>query len=107
MTPLSIPQLECYEAAMLFAKTEGIIIAPETSHAVAATIRKAKEAKEEGRERVIIFNLSGHGLMDLNGYDKFIHGKLADHELTKTEIDHALEELKAHPKAEMRKTGKW
>ncbi len=107
MTPMAIQQLECYEAAMLFAKTEGIIIAPETSHAVAATIRKAKQAKEEGKERVIIFNLSGHGLMDLNGYDKYIHGKLADHEMSQQEISGATEELKGHPRAEMRKTGKW
>jgi len=107
MTPLALPQLECYEAAMLFARTEGIIIAPETSHAVAATIRKAKEAKEEGKEKVILFNLSGHGLMDLNGYDKFIHHKLADHELPQADLDRAAEELKAHPLAEARKSGKW
>ena len=107
MTPMALPQIECYEAAMLFARTEGIIIAPETSHAVAATIRKAKEAKEEGKEKVIIFNLSGHGLMDLNGYDKFIHGKLADHELPQSDLDRAIEELKGHPVAEVHKTGKW
>lgn len=107
MTPMALPQLECYEAAMLFARTEGIIIAPETSHAVAATIRKAKEAKEEGKEKVILFNLSGHGLMDLNGYDKFIHHKLADHELPQADLDRAAEELKAHPLAEARKSGKW
>ncbi|HRZ25975.1 MAG TPA: TrpB-like pyridoxal phosphate-dependent enzyme [Spirochaetota bacterium] len=107
MTPLAISQIECYQAAMLFAKTEGIIVAPETSHAVAATIRKAKEAKEEGRQKVIIFNLSGHGLMDLYGYDKFLHGKLGDHKMTKEEVHQATRELKGHPKAEMRKTGKW
>ncbi len=65
LTPSSIPQLECYDAAVTFARTEGIIIAPETSHAVAATIREAIKAKEEGKEKVILFNLSGHGLMDL------------------------------------------
>ena len=54
---------------MLFARTEGFIIAPETSHAVAAAIQKANKAKEEGKEKVILFNLSGHGLMDLIGYD--------------------------------------
>ncbi len=107
MTPISIPQLECFKAAILFAKTEGIIAAPETSHAIAATIRKAKEAKEEGKEKVIIFNLSGHGLMDLNGYDKFLAGELEDHELPQDIIEKNLEELKDLPKPSTAKTGKW
>jgi len=106
-TPLAINQLECYSAAMLFAKTEGIIVAPETSHAVAAAIRKAKEAKEEGKARVIIFNLSGHGLMDLYGYDAYMQGKLKDYEMSKDEVHDSLDEIKGYPKAEMRKTGKW
>ncbi len=106
-TPMAIPQLECFRAAILFAKTEGIIIAPETSHAVAAAIRKAKQAKEEGKEKVIIFNLSGHGLMDLKGYDKFMSGQLEDHELPQAQIDKAIEELKNLPKPAINKTGKW
>ncbi|MCU0846275.1 MAG: TrpB-like pyridoxal phosphate-dependent enzyme [Spirochaetes bacterium] len=106
-TPLAINQLECYSAAMLFAKTEGIIVAPETSHAVAAAIRKAREAKEEGKARVIIFNLSGHGLMDLYGYDAYMQGKLKDYEMSKDEVHDSLAEIKGYPKAEMRKTGKW
>ncbi|MCU0822126.1 MAG: TrpB-like pyridoxal phosphate-dependent enzyme [Spirochaetes bacterium] len=106
-TPMAIPQLECFRAALLFAKTEGIIVAPETSHAIAAAIRKAKQAKEEGKEKVIVFNLSGHGLMDLNGYDKFMAGELDDHELPQSEIDRAIEELKHFPKPAINKTGKW
>ncbi|HPG49360.1 MAG TPA: TrpB-like pyridoxal phosphate-dependent enzyme, partial [Spirochaetota bacterium] len=106
-TPMAIPQIECFKAAMLFAKTEGIIVAPETSHAIAATIRKAREAKEEGKEKVIIFNLSGHGLMDLYGYDLFLHDKLADHELHQDEVNEALAELKDLPKPSLAKTGKW
>ena len=106
-TPLAIPQLECFRAAILFAKTEGIIVAPETSHAIAATIRKAKQAKEEGKEKVIIFNLSGHGLMDLKGYEKFMAGELEDHELPQSQIDKAIEELKNLPKPAINKTGKW
>lgn len=106
-TPMAIPQLECYTAAVTFARTEGIIIAPETSHAVAATIRKAKQAKEEGKERVIIFNLSGHGLLDLNGYDLYFQGKLQDHELHQDEVDAALSELKGLPKPAINRTGKW
>ncbi len=106
-SPMAIAQLECYKAAMLFAKTEGIIVAPETSHAIAATIRKALQAKEEGKEKVIVFNLSGHGLMDLYGYDLFLHDKLRDHELHQEEVDAALAELKDLPKPSLAKTGKW
>jgi tryptophan synthase beta chain len=106
-SPMALPQTECYRAAVLFAQTEGIIIAPETSHAVAAVIRKAKEAEEEGKEKVIIFNLSGHGLMDLNGYEAFFQGRLADHELHQDEVDAALCELKGLPVPAMNKTGKW
>ncbi len=81
LSPRSIHQLECYQAAVLFARTEGIIAAPETSHAIAAVIQEAKKAKEEGKEKVILFNLSGHGLMDLNGYARFFAGELHDYAL--------------------------
>ncbi|MFC1670927.1 pyridoxal-phosphate dependent enzyme, partial [Spirochaetota bacterium] len=106
-TPLALHQLECYEAAMIFAKTEGIIVAPETSHAVAATIRKAREAREEGKEKVILFNMSGHGLMDLNGYDAYMQGKLTDYELPEEDLKKGLDELKDLPKPSTGKTGKW
>ncbi|MCD6332986.1 MAG: TrpB-like pyridoxal phosphate-dependent enzyme, partial [Bacteroidales bacterium] len=98
MTPLALHQLECYEAGLLFAKTEGIIPAPETTHAIAATIREAKKAKEEGKEKVILFNFSGHGLMDLNGYDKYLAGELTDYELPDEVIAKNLEELAGYPK---------
>jgi len=107
INPLAIHQTECYSAALTFAKTEGIIVAPETSHAIAATIRKANEAKEEGKEKVIVFNLSGHGLMDLYGYDKYMSGQLTDHEMSQADVDVSLEELTGHPAAAMNKTGKW
>lgn len=98
MSPMSIKQLECYEAAMIFARTEGMIVAPETSHAIAATIRKANEAKEEGKEKVIIFNLSGHGLMDLNGYSRYMAGDLVNLELPQEELDATLERsIKGNP----------
>ena len=98
MTPMAIPQLECYRAAMDFSRTEGMIVAPETSHAVAAAVRKAKEAKETGEEKVIVFNLSGHGLMDLNGYEKFLNGELADVEMPQAELDENYESsIKGHP----------
>ncbi|MBU1172088.1 MAG: TrpB-like pyridoxal phosphate-dependent enzyme [Proteobacteria bacterium] len=107
MSPMAINQLECYEAALLFARTEGLIIAPETSHAVAATIRKAKEAKEEGKEKVIVFNLSGHGLMDLYGYEKYMAGELRNNELTQEEINASLDQIKDQPKAFVKKSGRW
>ena len=83
---VAIQQLECFEAAILFARTEGIIPAPESSHAIAQVIREAKQAREEGKERVILFNLSGHGLMDLSGYSDFLDGKLSDHSLSDAEM---------------------
>ncbi|HRY29176.1 MAG TPA: TrpB-like pyridoxal phosphate-dependent enzyme [Elusimicrobiota bacterium] len=86
LRPLSIAQLECFEAAVLFARTEGIIPAPETSHAIAAAIREAKKAKEEKKAKTILFNFSGHGLLDLSGYNKFLSGQLVDHELSDDDI---------------------
>jgi len=107
ITPRAIHQLECYQSAILFARTEGIIIAPETSHAVAAAIQEANKAKEEGKEKVIIFNLSGHGLMDLSGYQRFFDGELKDYAYPKEEIHKSLEALDGLPKPSAAKTGKW
>jgi len=69
-------QLETFKAGSIFAKCEGIIPAPESSHAIKAVMDEAIKAKREGKKKVILFNLSGHGLLDLNGYDKFLHNKL-------------------------------
>jgi tryptophan synthase beta chain len=107
LAPVAIAQNECFEAAMLFARTEGQIVAPETSHAIAATIREAKKAKEEGKKKVILFNLSGHGMMDLAGYDKYLTGQLKDYILPQEEIDRAESELANFPKPAVGKTGKW
>jgi tryptophan synthase beta chain len=107
MTPKAYHQLKCYEAAVLWARTEGFIPAPETSHAIAAVIDEANKAKEEGKEKVIVFNWSGHGLMDLLGYDAYFQGKLTDYSLPQEEIDKGIEELKDLPKPEIHKTGKW
>jgi tryptophan synthase beta chain len=96
-TPEAIHQLECYEAGVLFSRTEGIIPAPETTHAIASTIRQAKQAKEEGKEKVILFNFSGHGLMDLVGYDKYFRGELKDHELAAKDFEKFTAVLKNHP----------
>jgi tryptophan synthase beta chain len=86
LEPRSVPQLECFESALLFARTEGIIVAPETSHAVAAAIQEAMKAREEGKEKVILFNLSGHGMLDLAGYDRYLNGELHDFTLPEEEI---------------------
>jgi tryptophan synthase beta chain len=74
MEAQAIHQSECFEAGLLFSKTEGIIPAPETTHAIAAAIREAKKAREEGKEKVILFNFIGHGLMDLVGYENTSQG---------------------------------
>ncbi|MDD6356977.1 MAG: TrpB-like pyridoxal phosphate-dependent enzyme, partial [Bacteroidales bacterium] len=72
MKGVDIPQLESFGAATLFAQSEGIIPAPESSHAIAVAIREAKKAKEEGKQKTILFNLSGHGLIDMAAYDQYI-----------------------------------
>jgi tryptophan synthase beta chain len=97
LSPLALHQLESYEAGILFAKTEGIIPAPETTHAIAAVIREAKKAKDEAKEKVILFNFSGHGLMDLTGYDKFLNGQLQNYELPDEVIKENLKEIAGYP----------
>lgn len=97
MEAQAIHQSECFEAGLLFSKTEGIIPAPESTHAIAATIREALKAKEEGKEKVILFNLSGHGWMDLIGYDKYMSGQLSDYEYPEHEIEASMERLKGLP----------
>lgn len=83
---VDIPQLETFAAATLFARSEGIIPAPESSHAIATAIREANKAKEEGREKVILFNLSGHGLIDMAAYDQYIAGDLMNYEVSDEEV---------------------
>jgi len=93
LSPRAVPQLECFEAEVTFARSEGLIVAPETSHAVAQVIREAKLAKEAGKECVILFGLSGHGLLDLQGYADYFAGKLSNFELPDEEIKKAMAEL--------------
>ena len=75
---IAYPQTKVFKAAMLFARTEGIVPAPEPAHAIRAAIDEALRAREEGKKRVILFNLCGHGMLDLASYDAFLGGKLAD-----------------------------
>ena len=107
MKPRAYHQLQSYEAALTWARTEGFIAAPETSQALAAVVEEAKKAKEEGKEKIILFNYSGHGLMDLLGYDAYLSGKLTDYELPEEELQKYTKELEKLPKAEIRKSGKW
>jgi tryptophan synthase beta chain len=74
--PVTYDQTETFDAGVLFSRTEGIIPAPESNHAIKAAIDKAIEAKKNNEEKTIVFNLSGHGLLDLTGYDKYLNGKL-------------------------------
>ncbi len=98
LEPRAYDQLVCYESAIKWAQTEGFISAPETSHALAAVIEEANKATEEGKEKVILFNWSGHGLMDLTGYDAFFQGKLVNYPLPQEEIKKSTSVLDGLPK---------
>jgi len=86
-------QTAVFEAALLFARTEGIIPAPESAHAIKCAIDEALKAKEEGKEKVILFNLSGHGFLDLPSYEAYLSGKLVDYEYPAEKIKESLERL--------------
>jgi tryptophan synthase beta chain len=107
LSPRAYDQLRCYESAVTWARTEGTICAPETSHALAAVIEEALKAKEEAKEKVILACFSGHGLMDLAGYEKFFAGELTDYSLPQEELDVFTEVLKNHPSAALRNSGRW
>lgn len=94
----SYNQLDAYKAGVIFVRTEEFIPAPETNHAIKMTIDEAFKAKEEGREKVIVFNFSGHGHFDLSGYDRYFSGKLEDYELTVDELEKNINRLWDHPK---------
>ena len=93
MSAVDIPQLETFDAGILFARAEGIIPAPESCHAIAATIREAKRCAETGEEKVILFNLSGHGLIDMTAYDQYLAGNLQNYEVTDADVQRGLSQL--------------
>ena len=107
LKPRAYGQKQCFEAALTWAATEGTIPAPEPSHAIAGVIEDAKQAKAEGKAKVILFNYSGHGMFDLGGYAQFLAGKLADSSITDAELATSLGVLKGLPPAALRKSGKW
>jgi tryptophan synthase beta chain len=92
---VAIPQLEVFAAAVQFARTEGIVPAPEPSHAIAAAVREAIRCREEGRAETILFNLCGHGHFDMQAYTDYFAGKLTDYEYPEDEVAMALAGLPA------------
>ena len=90
---IAIGQTECFESALTFARNEGIIPAPEPTHAIAAAIREAKVCKESGEEKVILTAVCGHGHFDLASYDKFLAGEITDYEYPEEKVAAALERL--------------
>ena len=86
-------QRECFEGAVLFAKTEGILPAPESSYAIAGALDEARKADIEGTPKTILFNLSGHGHFDISAYEKYYENNLPDHEMTEEEVTMALSGL--------------
>jgi len=94
---IALPQTECFRAAVQFARTEGIVPAPEPTHAIAACIREALAARESGEEKVILTALCGHGHFDLAAYDAFLSGRMVDEEVTDARLAAALQELPVVP----------
>ena len=94
----AVPQIACFEAAVQFSRCEGIIPAPESSHAIRGAIDEALQAREEGKEKTILFNLSGHGHVDMAAYDAFFSGELEDYEYPEEAIKDSLSHL---PKVEI------
>ena len=91
----AIPQEETFKAGILFAQAEGIIPAPESTHAISVAIREALKAKEEGQEKVILFNLSGHGLIDMMSYEKYLQGGLHNFEIEQASIDDSIARIQS------------
>ncbi|GBC59691.1 TrpB-like pyridoxal-phosphate dependent enzyme [Desulfonema ishimotonii] len=99
-TPRSVTQLDAYQAGILLARTEGIIPAPETTHALACVVDEARKAREEGKEKTIVFTWSGHGLLDLGAYDRYLSGMLSNFALSEDEIAQSEEIFRDYPKPE-------
>ena len=90
---LAVPQLETFEAGVLFARSEGIVPAPESTHAIAAAVREAKRCAETGEPKTLLFNLSGHGHFDMSSYDRFFAGELQDYAYPEAAIQESLKHL--------------
>ncbi|MFN8123903.1 MAG: TrpB-like pyridoxal phosphate-dependent enzyme [Thermoleophilia bacterium] len=90
-------QVECFREAVGFARAEGIIPAPEPSHAIRAVVEEVQRAKEEGKAKTILFNLCGHGNFDMAAYESYLTGQMVDLELPQDELDRAAAELSSMP----------
>ncbi|WP_316368047.1 TrpB-like pyridoxal phosphate-dependent enzyme [Candidatus Thiodiazotropha sp. CDECU1] len=93
LSALAIPQLETFQAGELFAKTQGIIPAPESCHAIAAVVREARRCTESGEAKTLLFNLSGHGHFDMSSYDRYFKGELEDYDYPDEAIQESLKHL--------------
>jgi len=93
----AVHQLATFEAGVRFARAEGILPAPEPTHAIKVAIDEAIEAREAGQARTILFNLCGHGHFDLSAYERFLAGKLEDYEYPSEKVAEALRDLEALP----------
>ncbi|ADQ78837.1 pyridoxal-phosphate dependent TrpB-like enzyme [Paludibacter propionicigenes WB4] len=93
MEAVDIEQLDSFNAGVLFAQTEGIVPAPESAHAIAAAINEALKCKEEGTTKTILFNLSGHGLVDMTAYDQYLAGDLMNYSLSDKDIENNVSKL--------------
>jgi tryptophan synthase beta chain len=90
---VDIDQLDSFKAGVLFAQTEGIVPAPESAHAIAVAIHEALKAKEEGTPKTILFNLSGHGMVDMTAYDQYFAGDLTNYSLSENDIAENIKNL--------------
>ena len=90
---ISIPQTECFDGALKFARSEGIVPAPEPTHAIAAAVREAMACKESGEEKVILTALCGHGHLDLAAYEKYLAGEMVDLDLSDDVIAEAMKQV--------------
>jgi tryptophan synthase beta chain len=104
LEPKSVSQLAAFKAGIQITRTEGIIPAPETNHALATVIEEAIKAREQGKEKVILFNFSGHGLIDLGSYDKYFSGDLMDYELDSENLKESEKVFENYPKPQRLKS---
>jgi len=95
--PRSVSQMDSYAAGILWARTEGYVPAPETGNALAVVVEEAQKAKAEGKEKVIVANFSGHGLLDLGAYEKYLSGQMTDVVLPEEEMKKSMEIFKDYP----------
>ena len=102
--PRSVTQLASYKAGLLWARTEGYIPAPETTNALAAVVEEALKAKAEGREKVIVASFSGHGLLDLGAYAKYLSGQMTDVILPEEDMKKSMEIFQDYPRPEVLKS---